>query len=198
MSPRASTQVLAHEAEMPAPPASPWRPRRAGFWVEAMPALCTTQCNIPFRMSWRNVVCAARDEHRIPWSTSEERRGAPQSHCTAGALEGSMLMPRQWQRPVWTSPCLVSRALVRGSVSSQAEAGRQAQLSERDRALFPSCMLTSKDSSGASARYCVACRENSRNAAAMVPRLSGLTPWNSGSHRSPAPLCRDAHLGQIS
>jgi hypothetical protein len=101
-----------------------------------MPALCTTQRNIPFMMSWRNVVCAARDEHHIPWSTSEERRGAPQSHCTAGALEGSMLMPRRWRRPVRTSPRLSSRVLVRGSVSSQDEAGRQAQLSKLDRALF--------------------------------------------------------------
>jgi hypothetical protein len=80
MSPRAPTRMLAPEAEMPAPPASPGRRLRVGFWVEAMPALCSTRRKIPFRMSWRKVVCAARVGHRIPWSTSEGQRGAPQSH----------------------------------------------------------------------------------------------------------------------
>jgi hypothetical protein len=107
-----------------------------------------------------------------------------------------MLMPRRWRRPLRTSPLLSSRALVRGSVSSQAEAGRQAQLSKRARALFPSCVPASKDSSKASARACAACWENVHCAAAMVTRLSGLTSWNSGSHRSPALLCRDTHWGQ--
>jgi hypothetical protein len=41
MSPRASTRVLAPEAQMPAPPASPGRRLRVGSWVEAMPTLCT-------------------------------------------------------------------------------------------------------------------------------------------------------------
>jgi hypothetical protein len=107
-----------------------------------------------------------------------------------------MLMPRRWRRPVRTSPLLSSRALVRGSASSQAEAGRQAQLRKRARALFPSCVPASKDSSKASARAYAACRENLHCAAAMVPRLLGLTSWNSGSHRSQALLCRDTHWGR--
>jgi hypothetical protein len=152
ISPRASTRVLAPEAEMPAPPVSPGRWLRVGSWVETMPALCTTRRKIPFRMSWCNVVCAARDGHRIPWSTSVGRRGAPQSHCTTGALEGSMLMPRRWQRPVRTSPLLSSSDLVRGRVSSHAEARRHAQLSNQVRPLRPSVVLGSKDSSRASAR----------------------------------------------
>jgi hypothetical protein len=153
-SPRASTRVLAPEAEMPAPPASQGRRLRVGSWVEAMPALCTTRRKVPFRMSWRNVVCAARDRHSIPWSTPAGRRGALQLHCTAGALEGSMLMTRRWRRPVRTSPLLSSRDLVRGRVSSLANAGRHAQLSKRARPLCPSVVLGSKDSSRASARDC--------------------------------------------
>jgi hypothetical protein len=122
-------------AEVPAPPARPGRRRRTGSRVEAMPDLCTTRRKIPFRMSWRNVICAATDGHRIPWSASVGRRVVPQSHCTAGALEGSMLRPRRW--PVRNSPLLSSRAGVQGRVSSQSEAGRQAQLSRRARALLP-------------------------------------------------------------
>jgi hypothetical protein len=186
MSPRASTRVLAPEAEMPTPPGSPGRRLRVGSWVEAMPAMCTTRRKMPFRMSRRNVVCTARDGHRIPWSTSVGRKGAPQSHCTAGALEGSMLMPRRWRRPVWTSPLLRSSDLLRGRVSSHAEAGRHAQLSKRVRPLRPSVVLGSKDSSRASAQVCDVCRKNSRCAAAIVPGLSELTSWYSGGHRVPA------------
>jgi hypothetical protein len=175
MSPRASAWVLASKTEVPAPRASPGRRRRVGFWVEAMPTLCTTLCKIPFRMSWRNVVCAARDGHRIPWSTSVGRTDTPQLHCRAGALEGSMLMLRRWRRLVRTSQLLSSRALVRGSVSSHAEARRRAQLSKRACALCPSVMLASKDSRRMSARVYFLCRKKLHCAAAIVPRLSGLT-----------------------
>jgi hypothetical protein len=60
---RASTGGLAPKAEVAAPPVSPrWR-WRVGSWVEAVPALCTTRRKMPFSMSQRNVVCAARDGH---------------------------------------------------------------------------------------------------------------------------------------
>jgi hypothetical protein len=52
-----------------------------------------------------------------------------QVHRTAGAFGGSMLRPSRWRRPVRTSPLLSSKARESGRVSSQAEAGRQAQLS---------------------------------------------------------------------
>jgi hypothetical protein len=38
---------------------------RVASLVEAIPALCTTRRKIPFRMSWRNVVCAVRVGHGI-------------------------------------------------------------------------------------------------------------------------------------
>jgi hypothetical protein len=71
-------------------------------------------------------------------------RVAPQSHCTAGALEGSMLRPRRWRRPVRTSPLLSSRAQVQGRVSSQAEAvGRSSCAGARARVPFPCALLAS-------------------------------------------------------
>jgi hypothetical protein len=64
MSPRAWTRVLAPEAEMPAPPASPGRRRRAGSWVEVMPALCTTR-QYPFQdvMAQRGMCSKGRAPH---------------------------------------------------------------------------------------------------------------------------------------
>jgi hypothetical protein len=196
MSPRASTWILASETEVPAPRGSPGRRRGVGLWVEAMPTLCTTRCKIPFRMSWRNVVCAARDGNRIPWSTSAGRRGTPQLHCRSGALECSMLKLRRWRRLVRTTQLLTSRALVKGSVSSHAEAGRHAQLSKQVLALCPSVMLASKDPRWLSARVCALCREKLRCAAAIVSRLLGLTSWYSGGHRVPARPSREAHWVQ--
>jgi hypothetical protein len=80
MSPRASTRVLAPKVEVPAPLVSPERRWRAGSWVEAMPALCTTRRKIPFRMSWRNVVCAARDGHPMVNIGRPEGRAAVALH----------------------------------------------------------------------------------------------------------------------
>jgi hypothetical protein len=89
--------------------------------------------------------------------------------------------PRLGRRPVRTSPLLCSACavepsfsnLVRGRVSSHAEARQHKQLSKRARPLRPSLVLGWKDSSRASARVCAMCRENSRCAAAIVPS------WNS-------------------
>jgi hypothetical protein len=143
MSPRAHGRRGEPSAAMPAPSARLGRRQRGISRADAMPALCTARRKIHFRISWRSVACASRDGHRIPWSPSQRRRVAPQVHCTAGALEGSMLRPRRWRRPVRTSPLLSSRARVQGSVSSQAEAGRQAQLSRRARVLLPCTLLAS-------------------------------------------------------
>jgi hypothetical protein len=143
MSPRAPGRREEPSAAMPAPSARPGRRRTGSSRADAMSALCTTRRKIPFRISWRSVVWAARDGHRIPWSLSQRRRVAPQVHCCAGALEGSMLKPRRWRRPVRTSPLLSSRARVQGSVSSQAEAGRQVQLDRRARTLLPYTLLAS-------------------------------------------------------
>jgi hypothetical protein len=65
MSPQASTRVLAPEAKVPAPTASPSRRRRAGSWVEAMPGLCTTRSNDILRMSWR-AQCVVRSKGQTP------------------------------------------------------------------------------------------------------------------------------------
>jgi hypothetical protein len=64
--------------------------------------LCTARYKIPFRMSWRSKNCAARAEHRMPWSVSERCRVAPQPHCTVGKSRGTMARPRR--RAVWNSP----------------------------------------------------------------------------------------------
>jgi hypothetical protein len=72
----------------PAPCLRPESRQRAGSSDEVMPALCTTSRKITFRMSWRNVVCAARAGHHLPWSISVSRRIAPHPHCTEGAFGG--------------------------------------------------------------------------------------------------------------
>jgi hypothetical protein len=73
-------------AEAPAPAARPGSRRRDGSRVEEMPALCTARRKVPFRMSWRNVTCAARAEHRMPWSVSVRWRVAAALH--GGGIEG--------------------------------------------------------------------------------------------------------------
>jgi hypothetical protein len=101
---RASTRMGDPSAEVPAPAARPGGRRSAGLRVEAMPARCIARRKIPFRMSWHSVNCWARAEQRMAcmWSKSVWRRAAPQQHCTAGALGGSMVRPRRCRRPVWT------------------------------------------------------------------------------------------------
>jgi hypothetical protein len=94
-------------------------------------------------------------------------------------------------------PTLELEGLGEGVLSSQAEAGRQAQLSKQARAGNPWCVPSSKESSRASAGACADCWENSCCIAAMVPRLSGLIFWYSSGHRAPAPLSRDAHWSRI-
>jgi hypothetical protein len=99
------------------------RRRRGGSKEEATPTRCTTQCNIPFRITWRNVIKATRDKHHMAWSAMTPLRAAPQEHRSrhhAGL--------RPWRKPVRTSLLLSSRVLVMGRVFSQAEAGQQAQL----------------------------------------------------------------------
>jgi hypothetical protein len=150
---------MAEPAEVPAPAARPGCRRRGGSRVEAMPARCTARRKIPFRMSWRSVKCAARAEHRMPWSVPVRWRVAPQPHCTVGALRGRMVRPRRCWRAVWNSPLLSSRALESGRVSSQADAGRQAQLRSRTRARLPSSVPSCKEASKASARARAECRQ---------------------------------------
>jgi hypothetical protein len=85
------------------------------------------------------------------------RTATPQLHWMVEALDGSMLMPRPWRRPVRTSPHLSSKAQVKGSMSSQTEAGRHAQLSKQTRLLHTSDVLVSKDSHRVSAQACASC-----------------------------------------
>jgi hypothetical protein len=63
-------------------------PARCTTSDEVMPAQCTTRRKITFRMSWRNVVCAARAGHHIPCSISASPRVVPHPHCTEGAFGG--------------------------------------------------------------------------------------------------------------
>jgi hypothetical protein len=62
-----------------------WEVADGGFQCRGMPAGCTAWRKISVRMSWYNLVCAARVEHRLPWSVSVQRRVALQPHCTSGA-----------------------------------------------------------------------------------------------------------------
>jgi hypothetical protein len=64
-----------------------------------MSAQCTTRHNILFRMSWGNVVCAARDGHRMPWSTSVWRRGVGGQHADAKAVAGADFSALQFESP---------------------------------------------------------------------------------------------------
>jgi hypothetical protein len=78
---------------MPAWSARPGRRWRAGSRADAMPARCTTRRKILLRISWRNVVCAARarDEHRNAWSTLLLLRAATGAHLHAlhgGGVKG--------------------------------------------------------------------------------------------------------------
>jgi hypothetical protein len=160
-----------------------------------MPALCTTRRKMPFRMSWRNVVCAATDGHHIPWSASVGREVVPQSHYTAGALEDSMLRPRRWWRLVRTSPLLSSRAGVQGRVSSQAEVGRQAQLSRRARAPPLHAVgivgLVERVETGLGL---VPCKDTlGPGDVAQVLGVPKVTSFSSGFKRSAASLCRACH-----
>jgi hypothetical protein len=159
MSPRASGRMAEPLAEVPAPAARPGSRRRGDSRVEAMPARCAARRKIPFRISWRRVKCAARAEHRMPWSVSVPWRAAPQPHCTEGALRGRMARPRRCRRAVWNSPLLSSRALESGRVSSQADAGRQAQLRSRARARLQPSVPPCKEASKASARAWAECRQ---------------------------------------
>jgi hypothetical protein len=167
-----------------------------------MLALCTARRKIPFRISSRSVVCTAnrliayKDGHRMPWSPSQGRRVAPQVHCTAGTFGGSMLRPRRWWRPVRTSPLLSSRARESGRVSSQAEAGRQAQLSRGARALLLCTLLASYDVRSASERAWASCCAKTPWVSAMWPKRPGLTSFSSGFQRSPASLCGAFHWGR--
>jgi hypothetical protein len=77
---------------------------------------------------------------------------ATQSHCTVGAFRGRMARPRRCRRAVWISPLLNSRALESRRVSSQADAGLQAQLRRRVQARFPSSLPSCKEASKASAQ----------------------------------------------
>jgi hypothetical protein len=91
MSPRAWTHVAKLSAEVPAPSARPKSQRRAGLRAEAVPARCTARRKIPFRISWRSVVSAARAEHCMPWLASMRRRVAPHPHAAAlhcGGVQG--------------------------------------------------------------------------------------------------------------
>jgi hypothetical protein len=142
------------------------------------------------------VVCEAKDGQRIPWPLSQGRRAAPQVHCTAGAIGGSMLRPRRWRRPVRTSLLLSSRARERGRVSRQAGVGRQVQLSRRECALVPCELLASHDARSASKRAWASCRAKTPRASVMWPKLLGLTSFSSGFQRSPASLCRASHWGR--
>jgi hypothetical protein len=139
-------------AEVPAPAATQGSRRRGGSRAESMHALCTARHKIPFRMAWRSVNCAARAEHRMPWLGSERCRVDPQPHCTVGALRGRMARPRRCQRAVWNSPLLSSSALESRKVSSQADAGRQAQLRSWARASLPPSVPSFKEASKASER----------------------------------------------
>jgi hypothetical protein len=82
MSPRASSRVAEPSAAVPEPASRPGRRRRGGSRAEAIPARCTARRNVPLRMSWRSVSCAARARHRMAWSASACRSVAPQPHCT--------------------------------------------------------------------------------------------------------------------
>jgi hypothetical protein len=75
-------------AEVPAPAVRQGSWRRGGSRAEAMPALCKARRNVPFRMSWRSVNCAAREEHRMPWSVSERCRVDPQHGGDVEGLDG--------------------------------------------------------------------------------------------------------------
>jgi hypothetical protein len=58
----ASLDVVAEPSTaVPEPAARPTIRRSGGLRAEAIPARCTARHNIPFRMSWRSVSCAARD-----------------------------------------------------------------------------------------------------------------------------------------
>jgi hypothetical protein len=94
MSSRASTWVTEPSAEVPEPAARPGRRRRGGLRAEAIPARCTARRNIPFRMSWRRVSCAARARHRLARLVSERRSVAPEPHWEAEAVvEGGLYFP---------------------------------------------------------------------------------------------------------
>jgi hypothetical protein len=75
----------------------------------ARPVHSTTQTS--FKMSWHSVNCAARAEHCMPWSVSEQGRVAPQPHFTVGALRGRMGRLSHCRRAVWNSPLSSSGAL---------------------------------------------------------------------------------------
>jgi hypothetical protein len=117
-SPRGSARITEPSGAVPELAERPGRRRRGGSRAQAMSALCMARHKIVFRMLWRNVTCAARAGHRMPWSASERRRAAQQPHSRVGAFRSSAEWSSRWQRPVWTSLLLNSSKCESESVSS--------------------------------------------------------------------------------
>ena len=101
------------------------------------------------RVLWRIVHAPLRDLHVMAWSVSEGDRIRLQKHSTARALEGICPRPSRCRRLMVTSLLDRVNDSACGSVSSQIEAARHAQLRRRAAALSPSAVAGSDASKAA-------------------------------------------------
>jgi hypothetical protein len=195
MSPSSLNQHAGTQSGGASSPGEPRETAEGGFLVggNAQPMHNTAQYPFQAVMAQHGVCSKGRTQHSmVSIGRAEGRvtvalhgRGIGEQHADAKVVA----------KTGRTSLLLSSRALVRGSVSSHAEAGRHAQLrKQRARAICPSAVPALKDSGRAPAWVCAACRVKSLCAAVMVP-VPRLTSWYLGGHRVPALQCKAAHWG---